>query len=78
MTIDTETGALLGHEEKRKITGSFEDLKHELNKQKELREQIFAQESLAHKDRERLLEEKFQERQRNALKAIWINRLEIR
>ncbi len=61
LTIDANTGALLAHEEKKKITGSFEDLKHELDKQKEVREQIFAQESLAQKDRARLLEEKFQE-----------------
>ncbi len=66
LTIDAETGALLAHEGKKKITGSFEDLKHELDKQKELREQIFAQESLAHKDRERLLEEKFQEAKKRA------------
>jgi len=66
LTIDAETGALLGHEEKKKITGSFEDLKHELDKQKELREQIFAQESLAQKDRERLLEGKFQEAKKRA------------
>lgn len=66
LTIDAETGALLAHEEKKKITGSFEDLKHGLDKQKELREQIFAQESLAQKDRERLLEEKFQEAKKRA------------
>jgi uncharacterized Zn finger protein (UPF0148 family) len=66
LTIDAETGALLAHEEKKKITGSFEDLKYELDKQKELREQIFAQESLAQKDRERLLEEKFQEAKKRA------------
>ncbi len=66
LTIDGSSGAILGHEEKKKITGSFEDLKNELDKQKELREQIFAQESLAHKDRERLLEEKFQEAKKRA------------
>lgn len=61
LTVDTATGALLGHEEKKKILGSFEDLKGELSKQKEHREQIFAQEMSSMKDRERLLEEKFQE-----------------
>ena len=61
LTIDSQTGSLLAHEEKKKVHGSFEDLAGELNKQKELREQLFAQEMSSVKDRERLLEEKFQE-----------------
>ena len=61
LTIDADTGALLAHEEKKKILGSFEDLKSDLNKQKEHRENIFAQEMSSMKDRERLLEEKFKE-----------------
>lgn len=61
LTVDANTGALLAHEEKKKILGSFEDLKGQLNKDKEHREQIFAQEMSSMKDRERLLEEKFKE-----------------
>lgn len=61
LTIDAQTGALLAHEEKKKALGSFEDLRGELDKQKELREQLFAQEMSSMKDRERLLEEKFKE-----------------
>jgi hypothetical protein len=61
LTIDSGTGALLSHEEKKKATGSFEELAGELNKQKEIREQLFAQEMSSMKDRERLLEEKFKE-----------------
>ena len=61
LTIDAQTGAILAHEEKEKKLGSFEDLKNNLDKQKELREQLFAQEMSSVKDRERLLEEKFQE-----------------
>ncbi len=61
LTVDASTGALLGHEEKKKVLGSFEDLKGNLDKQKEQREQIFAQEMSSMKDRERLLEEKFKE-----------------
>ena len=61
LTVDANTGALLAHEEKKKVHGSFEDLKGELNKQKEHREQIFAPEMSSMKDRERLLEEKFKE-----------------
>ena len=61
LTVDAATGALLAHEEKKKVHGSFEDLAGELSKKKELREQLFAQEMSSMKDRERLLEEKFQE-----------------
>ncbi len=61
LTIDTGTGALISHAEKKKVHGSFEDLAGELHKQKELRDQLFAQEMSSVKDRERLLEEKFKE-----------------
>ncbi len=61
LTIDAQTGAILAHEEKTKKRGSFEDLKGELVKQKEARENIFAQEMSSQKDRQRILEEKFQE-----------------
>jgi len=60
LTIDAQTGAILAHEEKAKKLGSFEDLKNDLVKQKELRDNIFAQEMSTQKDRERILEEKFQ------------------
>lgn len=66
ITIDAETGAVLSHEEKKKVLGSFEDLKGNLDKQKELREQIFTQEQNAQKDRERILEEKFREAMKRA------------
>lgn len=66
LTVDAQTGSLLAHEEKKKIHGSFEDLKGELSKQKEHREQIFAQEMSSMKDRERLLEEKFKEAMKRA------------
>jgi hypothetical protein len=61
LTIDAETGAILSHEEKAKRLGSFEDLKNDLVKQKQLRENLFAQEMSSQKDRERILEEKFKE-----------------
>lgn len=66
ITIDAQTGAILAHEEKAKKLGSFEDLKVQLDKQKEARENIFAQETRAQKDRERLLEEKFKEAMKRA------------
>ncbi len=59
ITVDALTGAVLSHEEKKKVLGSFEDLKGELDKQKTLRDQVFAQEMSSVKDR--LLEEKFKE-----------------
>lgn len=66
LTIDAQTGALLAHEEKKKILGSFEDLKGNLEKQKQTRDIIFEQEMSSIKDRERLLEEKFKEAMKRA------------
>lgn len=66
LTVDAQTGAILSHEEKKKTLGSFEDLQSELGKQKELREQLFAQEMSSQKDRERILEEKFKEAMKRA------------
>lgn len=66
LVIDAQTGAVLSHEEKKKILGSFEDLQGALDKQKELREQLFAQEMSSQKDRERILEEKFKEAMKRA------------
>jgi Spy/CpxP family protein refolding chaperone len=60
LTIDAQTGSLLAHEEKKKPIGTFEDLQSDLVKQKQKVENIFAQEMSSQKDRERLLEEKFQ------------------
>jgi hypothetical protein len=61
LTVDAGTGSLLNYEEKKKLTGSFEDLKGELHKQKDQRDQIFAQQMSSEKNRERILEEKFKE-----------------
>ena len=69
ISVDAQTGAVISHEEKKKALGSFEDLKGELAKQKELREQLFSQEMSSVKDRERLLEEKFQEALKKADKT---------
>ena len=66
LTVDRATGALISHEEKKKILGSFDDLKGDLSKRAEHRDQLFAQEMSSMKDRERLLEEKFQD----ALKRV--------
>ena len=66
--IDAVTGAILSHEEKQKVLGSFEDMRKDLDKQKQTREQILAQEMSSMKDRERLLEEKFKEAMKRAEK----------
>ena len=68
LVIDAETGALISHEEKAKPVASFEEMAKGMEKQKALREQIFAQELGSLKDRERLLEEKFREAMKRAEK----------
>ena len=68
LNIDANTGALLSHEEKQKPLASFEGLVKDLDKQKQTREQLFAQEMSSMKDRERLLEEKFREAMKRAEK----------
>lgn len=74
LTIDANTGALISHEEKQKPLGSFEDMVKDLDKQKQVREQMFAQEMSSHKDRGRLLEEKFQEAKKKAEKDTRVYR----
>jgi hypothetical protein len=74
LNIDANTGALLSHEEKTKPLGSFEDMVKDLDKQKQTREQIFAQELTSFKDRSRLLEEKFQEAKKKAEKDTKVYR----
>jgi hypothetical protein len=68
LTVDALTGALLAHEEKAKPLASFDEMVKGLDKQKQMREQIFAQELSSMKDRDRILEEKFQEAMKRAEK----------
>ena len=80
LTIDAQTGALLSHEEKAKPIASFDEMLKGLDKQKQMREQLFAQELHSQKDRERLLEEKFKEAMKRADKdkdKPYINPLDI-
>ena len=80
MTIDSSTGALLAHEEKSKPLASFDEMVKGLDKQKQQREQIFAQELSSMKDRDRILEEKFQEAKKRAGKdtgKIYRNPLDL-
>jgi hypothetical protein len=68
LTIDAQTGALISHQEKTKPLASFDEMVKGLDKQKQMREQIFAQELSSMKDRDRILEEKFQEAMKRAEK----------
>jgi hypothetical protein len=61
ITVDAQTGAILSHQPKAKQLGSFDEMLKGLDKQKQVRDQIFEQELGSHKDRDRILEEKFKE-----------------
>lgn len=69
IVVDAQTGSVISHEEKAKPLASFEEMAKEMERQKKLREQVFAQELGSQKDRERLLEEKFREALKKADKA---------
>ena len=80
LTIDSQTGAIITHAERTKPLASFDEMVKGLDKQKQQREQIFAQELSSHKDRDRILEEKFQEAMKRADKEKgkpFINPLDI-
>ena len=68
LTIDAQTGSLISHEEKHRPLASFDEMVKGLDKQKQVREQIFAQELNSMKDRDRILEEKFQDAMKRAEK----------
>lgn len=80
LTIDAQTGALISHEEKSKPVASFDEMLKGLDKQKQMRDQIFQQELGSQKDRERLLEEKFRDAMKRAEKdkdKPYINPLDV-
>jgi len=80
LTIDAQTGAMISHEEKAKPVASFDEMLKGLDKQKQMREQLFQQELGSQKDRERLLEEKFREAMKRAEKEKdkpFINPLDV-
>ena len=68
LIVDVETGALISHEDKTKPLASFDEMVKGLDKQKQVREQIFAQELNSMKNRDRILEEKFQDAMKRAEK----------
>lgn len=80
LTIDAQTGALISHEEKSKPVASFDEMLKGLDKQKQMRDQLFEQELGSQKDRKRLLDEKFSEAMKRAEKdkdKPYINPLDI-
>ncbi len=66
LVIDGQTWAIISHQEKAKPLASFDEMKKDLDRQKELRNQLFSQEMGSVKDRERLLQEKFREAMKRA------------
>ncbi len=68
LVVDAQTGALISHEEKAKPIATFEEMAKGLERQKQTRDQIFAQELGSLKDRERILDEKFREAMKRAEK----------
>src|SRR5205807_8437815 len=68
LAIDSHTGVIISHEEKARPLASFDEMVKGLDKQKQIREQIFAQELSSMKDRDRILEEEFREAMKRAEK----------
>ena len=80
LVVDAQTGAIISHQEKAKPLASFEEMAKQMERQKQLREQVFSQELGSQKDRERILEEKFREALKRAEKdkdKPYINPLDI-
>ena len=68
LIVDAKTGVLISLEAKAKPLASFEEMAKEVERQKQVRDQVFSQELGSLKDRERLLEEKFREAMKRAEK----------
>src|SRR5688500_1269858 len=66
LTIDAQTGAMIYHDEKAKPIASFAEMATGLDKQRQMREQIYTQEVSSMKDRDRILQEKLQEAMKRA------------
>lgn len=69
LKIDVKTGEVIWQEEKPKPAVSLTDMVKGLDAQKKQTEQLFKKRSETHKDRDRLLDEKFKEAQKNVDKS---------
>jgi len=63
--VDAKTGEVLWKEEKKKPVASLSDMVKDLDKQREEAESLFKKRNEIHKDRSRLLDEKFKEAQKH-------------
>jgi len=68
LILDTETGKILLHEKPKPAgpTTTFEERLHALDQQKQKAEELFSKEVQSLKDKERLMEERFQEAMKKA------------
>jgi len=65
LTIDKKTGEIIWEEKKEKPVASLSDMMKGLDSQRKEQENIFKQRSASEKDRDRLLQDKFKEAQKN-------------
>ena len=65
LTIDKKTGEIIWEEKKEKPVASLSDMMKDLDSQRKEQENIFKQRSASEKDRDRLLQDKFKEAQKN-------------
>lgn len=70
LTVDVKTGEVIWHEKKAKPQVSLSDMVKGLDAQKKAQEQLFKKQSETHKERNRLLEEKFKESAKKVDKSV--------
>ena len=69
LQVDKKTGEIIWEEKKEKATPSLADMVKDHNAHKKEQESLFNKRSEVQKDRNRLLEEKFKEAQKNVDKS---------
>jgi len=70
LVVDAKTGEVLWKEEKPKPSVSLSDMVKGLDAQKKEQENLFKKNTATQKDRDRLLDEKFKEAQKNVDKTV--------
>ncbi len=65
LTVDKKTGEVIWEAKKEKSVASLSDMMKNLDSQRKEQENIFKQRSASEKDRNRLLQDKFREAQKN-------------
>ena len=69
LKIDVKTGEVLWQEEKPKASVSLADMVKGLDAQQKEKEKLFQKSSASHKERDRVLDEKFKEAQKHVDKS---------